>query len=194
MKKLIQLFFSLLFFCFSFESFTQSTDEQMIDSTANGKTLADFHLVNATGDSINFYSLKGEIIVIDIWATWCGPCKAQAPSFDSLRTKYSNEKIKFISVSIDKPKDKKKWEKYIHKHVPDKSKKDHYLAGNNPTHLINFFTRFYYEYEGEMGIVEGIPQYIIIGKGHEIIERSAPQPQTGDLEKMILEIKKEYGI
>lgn len=184
-------FLFLFFICFS--SFGQLTGEQMIDSTKNGNTIADFNLISTSGDTVNFYSFKEDLIIIDIWATWCGPCKAQAPSFDSLRAIYTSEKIRFISVSIDKPADLKKWESYLKKKVKEGSKKDHFLAGSDSNHPIHFFTRnLYYENDVLVGILEGIPQYIIIGKNHKIEERNAPQPQTGELEKMILELKKEY--
>ncbi len=79
-----------------------------IDSVANGRSIPDFLLRTTSGDSIQFSSLSGQTIVIDIWATWCAPCIKQIPYFDSLAM--SNEHIKFISISIDSDFDK--WSAY----------------------------------------------------------------------------------
>lgn len=185
---------TILLLLFSNYSFSQLTDIQKIDSTDNGKTLADFWMISYEGDSVNLYSMKEEIIVLDIWATWCGPCKQQAPKFDSLRKVYSNEKIRFISISIDKSKNK--WKRFVkvEESIPLAHQKDHYWVGGSKEHIMNFLCTFWSVYQGQTGITTGIPQYVIIGKNFIIYQRDAPQPQTGNLEKMIRALKEEYGI
>src|SRR3989344_4132475 len=110
MKKIIFLFI----LCFLFgRANAQLTQKQKIDSPANGKTITDFKMYTSESDTVNFYSINADIIILDLWATWCGPCKQQAPKFDSLRTKYGSDKIKFVSISIDK--NMTSWEKYVSK-------------------------------------------------------------------------------
>lgn len=185
---------TILFLLFSNYAFSQLSDTQKIDSTDNGKTLADFWMTSYEGDSVNLYSMKEEIIVLDIWATWCGPCKQQAPKFDSLRKAYSNEKIRFISISIDKSKNK--WKRFVKvdESIPVAHQKDHYWVGDSKEHIMNYLCTFWTLYQGLVGISTGIPQYVIIGKNHVIYRRDAPQPQTGELEKLIRALKEEYGI
>ncbi|MCK5198777.1 MAG: redoxin domain-containing protein, partial [Spirochaetales bacterium] len=53
-----------------------------------------------TGNQISISDLKGKVVVIDFWATWCGPCKAIAPMIDELAAEYSG-KLKIGKVNVD---------------------------------------------------------------------------------------------
>ncbi len=80
----------------------------------NGDQAKDLMLTNRAGKTVKLSSLKGKIIYIDIWATWCGPCMEELPKLDSLRKKFAkNQQIEFISLSIED--DKQKWKNYISK-------------------------------------------------------------------------------
>jgi thiol-disulfide isomerase/thioredoxin len=59
---------------------------------------------------------KGKVIFIDVWATWCGPCKEQIPHLKELEKEYRNNKnIVFVGISLDRAKDKQKWANLIQK-------------------------------------------------------------------------------
>jgi thiol-disulfide isomerase/thioredoxin len=67
-----------------------------------------FHLAfsNATdGKPISMKELKGKVVVIDFWATWCGPCVAEMPKMKELYAKYRGQGVEFIGVSLDQPKE-----------------------------------------------------------------------------------------
>jgi thiol-disulfide isomerase/thioredoxin len=57
------------------------------------------------GSTISMNKLKGKVVVIDYWATWCGPCVAEMPKMKELYAKYRDKGVEFIGVSLDQPKD-----------------------------------------------------------------------------------------
>jgi thiol-disulfide isomerase/thioredoxin len=68
----------------------------------NGDTAIDLIMRKTDGTSTSLSSLKGKLIYIDIWATWCGPCMAEMPSLELLKKKYEgNQDIAIVSLSID---------------------------------------------------------------------------------------------
>lgn len=61
-----------------------------------------FSLKDLKGNKMSFDQFKGKVIFINLWATWCGPCKAEMPSIQSLSDKLKNEPIEFVMLSVDK--------------------------------------------------------------------------------------------
>jgi thiol-disulfide isomerase/thioredoxin len=62
---------------------------------------ADFQLVDLTGKVVPFSSLKGKVVFMNIWATWCPPCIAEMPNIQSLYEKVGSDKIAFVMLSVD---------------------------------------------------------------------------------------------
>ena len=58
-----------------------------------------------TSKPISMAKLKGKVVVVDFWATWCGPCVAEMPKMKELYAKYRDHGVEFIGVSLDQPKD-----------------------------------------------------------------------------------------
>jgi thiol-disulfide isomerase/thioredoxin len=56
-----------------------------------------------TGKAIDMKDLRGKVVVIDFWATWCGPCIAEMPKMKQLYAEYKDKGVEFIGVSLDKP-------------------------------------------------------------------------------------------
>lgn len=84
--------------------------EKYLKLTANPKA-PQVTMTNTKGEVFRLSDFKGEYIYIDVWATWCFPCRKQFPYFEDLKHRYSHKNIAFISVSIDKNRDD--WLEYL---------------------------------------------------------------------------------
>lgn len=67
------------------------------------------------GKRTSLQQLKNKVLFINLWATWCGPCRAEMPSIQALYEKSDTSKIKFIILSIDKPGDFARVRQYVTK-------------------------------------------------------------------------------
>ena len=76
-----------------------------------GKQIRDFEIPDKNGNLIKLSSLNNKIVIIELWATWCGPCINEMSKIPELRAK--NQNIEFYSISLDKSIDKMK--KFIDK-------------------------------------------------------------------------------
>ncbi|MDQ2711128.1 MAG: TlpA family protein disulfide reductase [Acidobacteriota bacterium] len=65
------------------------------------KTAPDLALTDMQGKTIKLSELKGRTVLLDFWATWCGPCRADGPSLDKLHQKYGGNNLTIIGVSVD---------------------------------------------------------------------------------------------
>lgn len=61
----------------------------------------EFSLKNVLGGELTSADLKGKVIVADIWATWCVPCKVEIPGFNELRAKYRDKGVEFVGITYD---------------------------------------------------------------------------------------------
>ena len=71
----------------------------------NAQNLYDFRLETPEGKIVNYSEIKGRnVTVIDFWATWCKPCVNSIPRLVELSKSYDPEKVSFIGISIDSPR------------------------------------------------------------------------------------------
>ena len=61
-----------------------------------------FTIKDLSGNKLSFKKYKGKVLFINLWATWCGPCKAEMPSIQSLSEKLKDEQVEFVMLSVDK--------------------------------------------------------------------------------------------
>lgn len=86
------------------------------DTAYIGKSAYNFSLPDTNGRMVSMKDFKGKVVFIDVWATWCGPCKAQFPFLKEIEEEYrDNPNIVFAGISIDRAKDHDKWIKMIRK-------------------------------------------------------------------------------
>jgi len=67
-----------------------------------------FTVKDVSNRDVNLNSFKGKVILLDFWATWCGPCKIEIPWFIEFQSKYGKNGLQVIGVSVDDPLDKLK--------------------------------------------------------------------------------------
>ena len=93
-------------------------------SSFNGEPAFDFEIKSPTDSIFKLSSFKGKLILIDVWATWCGPCIEQLPKWRKLVDSYkSNNEIIILTISIDG--EIEKWKRFI---ASDKSTLNHYIS------------------------------------------------------------------
>src|SRR4051812_21010658 len=70
-----------------------------------GKPAPDFKLKGVDGKEVTLASLKGNVVVLDFWATWCGPCVAGFPKIDELAKKYAGKGVMVFGMNQKEDKD-----------------------------------------------------------------------------------------
>lgn len=140
---------------------------------AEGQPAPIFEAVDIKGHKHKIDELRGKYVYLDVWATWCGPCRREIPDLDALRTKYAdNEKLAILSVSIDE--DKKAWEKMV-KNRPLEGHQWH-IDGAWDSPLVRQY------------MIQGIPRFILIDPDGKIIQANAPRP-SGNIEEVLTELE-----
>jgi thiol-disulfide isomerase/thioredoxin len=81
----------------------QVTDEANSRATANNEAaiLPAFKVTAMDGSTVNLADLKGRKVFVNLWATWCPPCRAEIPSIETLSRKLNKQKIAFVMLSLD---------------------------------------------------------------------------------------------
>ncbi len=125
---------------------------------------------HATGKT-TLESLKGKYVYIDIWATWCGPCRAEIPSLKKMEAALHGKNIEFVSISVDAEKDHDKWKTF----VTDKELSGIQLyAGKTP--VSDFIKAFE---------VNTIPRFILIDPSGKVIDADAARPSDPKLQQQL---------
>ena len=133
-----------------------------------GDLAVDFNAIDTSGKKIALSDLKGKVIYIDIWATWCGPCIAELPHLQEVKTMYkNNDGIVFVSLSIDDDKEIPLWKANVARRKLD----------GWQWHINRESLRAY-------NIVR-IPRTLLIDKSFKIVRMNAPLPSEKELKATI---------
>ncbi len=138
-------------------------DYSIWKNLAEGKAAPTFNYADIDGKLVGLENFKGKYVYIDIWATWCGPCRKEIPHLEELQEVYKeNDKIVFTSISIDQ--DTNAWRKM----VTEQQMKGVQLLADNA-----WQSSIVRDYK-----INGIPRFLLIGPDGNIISVNAPRPSS----------------
>lgn len=72
-----------------------------VGRVAPGTVAAPFELKSLDGTPVQLAQLKGKVVVVNFWATWCGPCKEEMPAFERLRQQLDPERFALLTITTD---------------------------------------------------------------------------------------------
>ncbi len=70
-------------------------------SDLTGQAAPDFVLKSSSGDNLRLSEYRGDVVMINFWATWCGPCRQEMPLLDDLYARYNRVGFNLLGVNID---------------------------------------------------------------------------------------------
>jgi peroxiredoxin len=87
--------------------------ETILSKVEKGQSAPEFTMNDSTGKPVSLSSFKGKVVLVDFWASWCGPCRAENPNVVAAYKKFNSKGFTILGVSLDT--DKGKWEAAIAK-------------------------------------------------------------------------------
>lgn len=138
-------------------------------STAIGNPAPEIDLPSPEGANIALSSLKGKVVLIDFWASWCGPCRKEMPNVVKAYAKYKSKGFEIFGVSLDQ--DKSKWVEAIQKDgITWPQVSDLKQWGSSVVQLYN---------------IQGIPYTVLLDREGKILAKNL---RGEELEKKLLEV------
>lgn len=141
---------------------------------AKGQPSPSFDYENHKGGTTSLDDLRGKYVYIDVWATWCGPCKREIPYLKEVEREYQNQNIEFVGISIDRKQDYDTWREFVTTEE---------LAGIQLYADNDWKSQFVTDYG-----IEGIPRFILVDPEGNIVSADAPRPSDSKLTELFDEL------
>jgi cytochrome c biogenesis protein CcmG/thiol:disulfide interchange protein DsbE len=130
-------------------------DQGGLQGDLRGKEAPDFELKTLDGKKVKLSELRGKAVVVNFWATWCGPCKLEMPWLVDLQTKYADKGLVILGLSVDEGSSDK-----IASFAKD-------MGVNYPV------LRSTDEVSNLYGGIDGLPTTFYVGRDGKVIEQAA---------------------
>lgn len=148
----------------------QYYNQKLAGKKMNNLKAPSFDFENHAGGKTTLESLKGKYVYIDLWATWCGPCRAEIPFLKELEKSLHDKNIAFVSISTDSEKDHEKWRTF----VKEKELSGIQLYADRAN--MDFIKAFN---------VNTIPRFILIDPTGNVVDADAARPSDPKLKEQL---------
>jgi thiol-disulfide isomerase/thioredoxin len=142
------------------------------NSITTGMPAPLFDAESLANNKMNWSDFKGKYVVVDVWATWCGPCKREDPFFERYAEMYSSDKMAFVALSIDDGENRFLWQMQA-------EAKSKLMVQLRATDKMAFM--------GKYGI-ESIPRYMLIDPEGRFVATNLPRPSDRLFEDYLLRV------
>jgi len=130
-----------------------------------GSTLApDFTLATTTGELVSMSDLRGKVILLNFWGTWCGPCRMELPDFIKLHNKYNKDGLEIVGITIRRGESIKDVAKF-----QEQWGLNYLLLNDINGNEVSEVTMAYSQAIGQM--INGIPTTLVIDREGFIVNR-----------------------
>lgn len=128
---------------------------------------SDHKYMDIDGKMVALEDLRGKYVYIDVWATWCGPCKAELPYLKKLEKKFKGKNIYFVSISIDA--NKAAWIKMVQEDQLGGIQ----LHGGNKAQIAKDYA------------IRAIPRFILLDREGKVINKEMTRPSDSETEETL---------
>lgn len=156
----------LLFFCL----YACETKSEQLNAETVKKVAPPFSLTDISGNTISLGDLRGKVVFINFFATWCSPCRTEIPDFVRLYKKYNSQGLEIIGLSLDQ---------------------------GRPEALKNFLEKYHVQYPvvlatkniiSNYGGISAIPTTVIVNQDGMIDQTIIGLRSGEELEKMVVSL------
>jgi thiol-disulfide isomerase/thioredoxin len=136
-------------------------------AAAQKPTAPDLALRDLAGAEQRLSAWRGQVVVLNFWAEWCGPCRREMPILQELAAKYAGRKVQFVAASVDHEDDLERVKRYA------KDIKLHVWTGATKADMARF------------GLPSGVPGTVVLNRRGEVVWRYTSVVREAELRAQI---------